>query len=166
MKKKLVYILCAFLTLGFTAVTVSVYAQSPPQQGTDQPPHGSSDQSKGEPDGPPKEMVDACNKKTDGDSCSFTTPKNNQLQGTCRKMPSETELLCFPKLPQVVLDACKSKTEGDKCSFITPKNKTIEGSCRKGPPGETDLACLPAPPPDNGGSNENNNGNDNTNHSN
>lgn len=95
---------------------------------------------------PPKEALDACSSKADGDSCSFTGLQNNTLKGTCRKC-YQGPLACVPTPPKEAFDACSGKAENDSCTVNMPDNNKINGSCRKGPSGEAGLACIPAQPP-------------------
>lgn len=49
---------------------------------------------RGPPRTPPPEAVDACDGKSEGDSCSVDTP-HGTLDGECRNVPSG-ELACVP----------------------------------------------------------------------
>lgn len=47
---------------------------------------------------PPQEAIDACSGKNDGDACSFTGRRDNNVEGFCRRGPSqEHELVCVPR---------------------------------------------------------------------
>jgi hypothetical protein len=53
---------------------------------------------RGHPPGkPPKEAVDACLDLTESDPCSVTTPRGDQLTGSCRVPPREAILVCIPE---------------------------------------------------------------------
>lgn len=45
--------------------------------------------------GPPEEAIEACEGMALGDACSFTTPRGDQVEGTCRK-PRGDRLACAP----------------------------------------------------------------------
>lgn len=49
---------------------------------------------------PPKESVDACASKKEGDACSFTGLQNETVSGSCRKGPrGEGVIACAPSVP-------------------------------------------------------------------
>ncbi len=54
----------------------------PPQQGTRQ--------------GPPQQALDACASSTQGDTCSFTQPNGNTINGSCITPPDMNVLACAP----------------------------------------------------------------------
>ena len=45
--------------------------------------------------GPPKEAVEACSAKSEGDSCSFSGRKGYNVAGTCTT--KQNVLVCFPE---------------------------------------------------------------------
>jgi hypothetical protein len=46
---------------------------------------------------PPKEAISICAGKSEGDSCSVTTPRGDTLTGTCRNTPDNKYFACAPK---------------------------------------------------------------------
>jgi len=46
--------------------------------------------------GPPAEAVAACNGGGDGSACAFTSPRGDQISGTCRAPPGMQGLVCVP----------------------------------------------------------------------
>jgi hypothetical protein len=49
----------------------------------------------GPPHRPPPEALDACSGKSDGDACGFTSPRGDQISGSCRTPPG-SGLACVP----------------------------------------------------------------------
>ena len=47
------------------------------------------------PQGPPQEAIAACEGKSEGDSCEFTSPRDETISGTCRSI--EEQLACVPE---------------------------------------------------------------------
>ncbi len=47
------------------------------------------------PHGPPPEAIAACEGKSEGDSCEFTSPRDETIGGICRNI--EEQLACAPK---------------------------------------------------------------------
>jgi hypothetical protein len=104
--------------------------------------------------GPPPEALAACTSRAQGAACSFTSPRGEQLTGTCTA-PQGLPLACMPTggprgpggpghgPPPEALTACRDTAVGDACVVDTPHG-TIEGTCRQTPQGN---ACLPAGPP-------------------
>ena len=93
---------------------------------------------------PPKQAIDACVKKSEGDNCSMAMAKKPAMEGVCIKVSDKnTQLACAPKPPKEAVDACKGKVENDKCTIQTPKGESVKGSCEKGPAGVNDMACAP-----------------------
>jgi len=45
---------------------------------------------------PPQEAVNACNGKSNGDYCSFTSPYGDMISGTCQIPPASSTLACIP----------------------------------------------------------------------
>jgi|SRR5579883_1705657 len=52
-------------------------------------------QNQNNPRTPPQEAIDACNNKTIGNQCSFTSPHGDQISGTCQ-IPPNNQLACIP----------------------------------------------------------------------
>lgn len=71
-------------------------AGAPPQPGN--PPAGQPRL----PQGPPPAALEACQGKTQGASCSFTSPNGNTINGSCITPPNQTSLACAPQgmIPQ------------------------------------------------------------------
>ena len=49
----------------------------------------------GPPMKPPQEAFDACNGKSNGDTCTVVTPRGDNISGTCRT-PKGQQLVCVP----------------------------------------------------------------------
>ena len=58
------------------------------QPGTNQP-------GPNQPGSPPQEAINACNGKSSGSVCSFTSPRGDVISGTCR-IPPSSSLACVP----------------------------------------------------------------------
>lgn len=57
---------------------------------------GSGD--RGRPQGPPPEATEACAELAEGDACSFTGRRNDELKGRCITLPrGEGKLACAPE---------------------------------------------------------------------
>ncbi|HVW24243.1 MAG TPA: hypothetical protein VHC69_02685 [Polyangiaceae bacterium] len=124
---RLIFSLSVFGTL---VAASGAYADAPP------PPHG-----------PPKEAVDACVNRAEGDSCTVTFGERS-VNGTCEKAPSG-ELACRPNgpppPPPEAFEACAKASAGDACT-VTFHEHTLNGTCERFP-GESALACRPSSPP-------------------
>lgn len=98
------------------------------------------------PQGPPREAIRACSGRSQGQSCSFTSPRGDQIDGTCRA-PEGRELACAPARPHGpppgAMEACAGIDEGDACVVDTPRG-TLEGRCIATPDG---TMCMPPHPP-------------------
>lgn len=46
---------------------------------------------------PPQEAISACSGKSEGASCSITTPDGKSLEGSCRNTPDKQYFACVPK---------------------------------------------------------------------
>ena len=47
--------------------------------------------------GPPPEAIEACADKIEGDACSFISPRNDDIEGSCIIPPrDEASLVCAP----------------------------------------------------------------------
>lgn len=46
---------------------------------------------------PPQEAITICEGKSEGDSCSVTSPRGDTLEGTCRNTPDNKYFACVPK---------------------------------------------------------------------
>ena len=97
---------------------------------------------------PPKEALDACTSKHQGDACSFTGHKGKQVDGQCHAPEGDATkpLACAPKHkgpPKEAIDACASKADGDACSFKNAEGKEHSGTCKAHhkDPGKP-LACM------------------------
>jgi len=53
----------------------------------------------GRPHGPPPEAIEACADLAEGDTCSFTGRRNDEVKGTCMAPPQggDEELACAPE---------------------------------------------------------------------
>ncbi|MBM3178857.1 MAG: glycosyltransferase family 39 protein [Chloroflexi bacterium] len=73
---------------------------SAPQAGTN-PNQGIQPQD-GPRQGPPQEALDACANSTQGNTCSFTLPNGNAINGSCVTPPNSSQLACAPQgmIPQ------------------------------------------------------------------
>jgi hypothetical protein len=72
-------------------------AQSPQDQPpSDQPPGDSQGRHH---HGPPPEALAACKSATSGQSCSFTSPRGDQISGTCVAHEEGKPLACRPSHP-------------------------------------------------------------------
>ena len=69
------------LGVALLSMASAVYAQSQPQQ---------------EHRRPPREAVEACNKKSEGDECSFTGRRQDKISGQCRMGPRGEKMACVP----------------------------------------------------------------------
>lgn len=49
----------------------------------------------GRPQGPPPESIEACAAASEGDSCSFSGRRGEELQGVCKSLRDE-QLACVP----------------------------------------------------------------------
>ncbi len=48
--------------------------------------------------GPPPEAIEACSGQAENDSCSFTSPRGDEITGSCIIPPhNEAELICAPE---------------------------------------------------------------------
>ncbi len=48
--------------------------------------------------GPPPEAIEACADLSEGDACSFTGPRDDELTGTCKSLPGgEEKRVCAPE---------------------------------------------------------------------
>ena len=56
---------------------------------------GQNQPGQNQPGSPPQEAVNACNGKSSGSLCSFTSPRGDVISGTCRIPPSRS-LACVP----------------------------------------------------------------------
>ncbi len=53
---------------------------------------------RGRPQGPPPEATEACAELSEGDACSFTGRRNDEITGTCMTLPNGNEgLACAPE---------------------------------------------------------------------
>ena len=99
------------------------------------------------PHGPPKEAIDACTNRAEGDSCTVTFGERT-MNGTCEKAPSGA-LACRPNgpppPPPEAFEACADSKAGDVCT-VTFHEHTLSGTCETFP-GESALACRPSGPP-------------------
>jgi hypothetical protein len=50
------------------------------------------------PHGPPAEAFDACSGRASGDACSVTFG-DRTIKGTCKPMPQDDRLVCWPDQP-------------------------------------------------------------------
>jgi hypothetical protein len=64
--------------------------QSPGDQPDQQPRHHH---------GPPPEALDACKSASSGQQCSFTSPRGDQVSGTCLSREEGKPLACRPSHP-------------------------------------------------------------------
>ena len=85
-RTKYVIALIVMLTLGF-GIRLEISAQ--PGQGS----QGKRPE-RGRPPQPPQEAIDACNGKSDGTTCEFTSPHGNAITGTCQTIQSQSA--CVP----------------------------------------------------------------------
>ncbi|WP_199930536.1 hypothetical protein [Sedimenticola thiotaurini] len=60
---------------------------------------GAGPQKRGErPQQPPPEAIAACEELSEGDACSFTGPRNDEVKGICTVLKSDQETLaCAPE---------------------------------------------------------------------
>ena len=112
--------------------------------------------------GPPQEAISACSGHSEGASCSFSSPRGDNISGTCDDTPDG--MACVPEggpqgmpgqgrqmgggqngqrrgPPQEAISACSGQSEQASCSFTTPRGDEVSGSCRNTPDG---MACAPA----------------------
>lgn len=105
-----------------------------------------ADHPKRPPHVPPKEAVDACAKKTAGDTCSFQI-HDRDIAGSCDTGPDGNgPLACHPDgpppPPPEAVEACAKSARGDTCSFTGPDGEAVSGTCDAPP--DLPLACAPA----------------------
>ena len=74
-----------------TTACTSSHVPEPKAEG-DRPPHGPG----GPHHGPPKEAVEACKSRKQGDECSFKM-HDDTVTGTCEKGPEGDTLACRPE---------------------------------------------------------------------
>jgi len=86
-------LLCAALSCAAGAALAQPPQDQPP---TDQPP---SDQQGRHHHGPPPEALAACKSATNGQQCSFTSPRGDQISGTCTAREEGKPLACRPSHP-------------------------------------------------------------------
>jgi len=53
----------------------------------------------GEKRTPPQEAISACENKSEGASCSMTTPRDHTIEGTCTNTPDGKYFACKPNNP-------------------------------------------------------------------
>ncbi len=46
---------------------------------------------------PPQEAITICKSKSQGDSCSMTTPRGDKINGTCENTPDGKYFACKPE---------------------------------------------------------------------
>lgn len=46
---------------------------------------------------PPQEAISACEGKSEGTTCSVTTPRGDTLSGTCKNTPDDKYFVCMPE---------------------------------------------------------------------
>jgi len=108
----------------------------------------------GRPEGPPEEALTACDHKAESEACSFTSPRGEAVDGTCRARRDDPgQRVCFPNdgpgrgrpggPPEELLAACEQKATGDSCTFTSPRGDAISGTCAEGPGGIPGLLCHP-----------------------
>ena len=65
---------------------------------------------------PPPEAIDACDKKSVGDSCSFIGMRGETLNGVCNSMPGE-EIGCVPS-GEIEIEKITMESEKEKIRFL------------------------------------------------
>jgi hypothetical protein len=80
--------LLSFLTIAISAPCYADMGRSEQQTASPNGPH--------ERRRPPKEALSACHGKSSGATCSFTSPRGDQVQGTCWSPESSKPLACKP----------------------------------------------------------------------
>jgi hypothetical protein len=73
-------------------------ALAQPPQGQ-QSPGDQSDQQPRHHHGPPPEALEACKSASSGQQCSFTSPRGDQVSGTCLSREEGKPLACRPSHP-------------------------------------------------------------------
>ena len=105
----------------------------------------SADPKREPPRGPPPELVEACQGKNVGDSCSLVFG-GRPVQGVCRRGRNDI-IMCGPgdnaaEPPAEMFDACKGKTEREAC--LSPiEGHDVPGHCTRWRGNR--LLCRPGP---------------------
>lgn len=76
-------------------MVISGQNQNTPNQNTSNQGTIQDGQNQNNPRTPPQEAIDACNNKSIGNQCSFTSPHGDQISGTCQ-IPPNNQLACVP----------------------------------------------------------------------
>ncbi len=89
------YVRCVRGGAEFVDVKNTVSSSSNNNSTTDTAPADSSNQNQLNSSGPPQEAITACNNKSEGSSCSFSTPDGTKT-GNCKTIP-EGDMACVPE---------------------------------------------------------------------
>jgi len=76
--------------------TNSVSHKGIEQQQPEQKPPQQSNQQSGAPPSPPTVALSACFRQSEGAPCNFTSPRGDNISGTCRTPPAQSVLACVP----------------------------------------------------------------------
>lgn len=80
-----------------SALAASIFAAEFPERVAPASSTNATEFEQGGLPGPPREAIDACKNKDQGDACTVNI-HGNSIEGTCRESPDDNEsLICFPE---------------------------------------------------------------------